>query len=62
LYEPESTRFGRSLDGCFGCIMIGKRADLVVMRLLGEPGAYRPEIRHVFVGGREVYTGQDGDP
>ncbi len=60
LFEPESTPFGRSLEGCFGSLMVGKRADIVVMGLGGERGSYKPDIRHVFTGGRKVFTA-DGE-
>ena len=56
LYEPESTPFGRTLDGCFGSLMVGKRADVTVLQLKGKPGKYRAKVKRTFVEGREVYT------
>ena len=42
------------LSGHTGTLSAGKRADIVLLKLDGEPGDYRVNVSDVFVGGRRV--------
>jgi N-acetylglucosamine-6-phosphate deacetylase len=52
--DPVSRHLGQKLDGFVGSLEVGKRADVVLLRLNGSPGQYRAAVRSVFVKGRKV--------
>ena len=54
LYEPTCRWLNQDLSGYTGSLEVGKRADVVAMRLVGSAGDYATEIEHVFVGGAKV--------
>jgi len=35
-------------------VQVGKRADVLLLRVNGEPGAYDVDVVNTFVGGRMV--------
>ena len=49
LFEPDASR---SMEECVGSLEPGKRADVVVMRVDGEPGGLAVDVEDVFIGGR----------
>ena len=60
IFDPASQRLGQDLSGFCGGVQVGKRADLAVIRLDGEPGYYDVAVTHTFVGGRLFTPNGDG--
>jgi len=54
MFDPVNRRLGQDLSAFRGGVQVGKRADLAVIRLLGEDGDYTVNVEHTFVGGRRV--------
>ena len=54
VFEPENRDPGRGQEYLTGGLEAGKQADVVLMKLCGEPGVYEAEVKRVFVGGRQV--------
>jgi len=54
IFDPPNRWLGQDLSVCTGGLQVGKRADVQVVRLIGQPGAYEIEIEQVFQGGRLV--------
>lgn len=54
IFDPPSRRLGQDISMYTGGIQVGKRADIALIRLDGEPGRYRVRVDQVFVGGRPV--------
>jgi len=51
-FDPPNQQLGQDISMCAGGIQVGKRADVAVIRLDGEPGAYDVLVDHVFVKGK----------
>jgi len=56
-YHPRDERLNQDLSGYTGGIEVGKRADVILAAVEGEPGSYRLRIRDTFVGGRRFEIG-----
>ena len=54
IFDPISRRLGQDLSAFCGGVQVGKRADLAVIRLAGEPGMVDVNVEHTFVGGRKA--------
>jgi len=54
LYEPESAVAALERQDCIGSLEIGKRADVTMLKIEGEPGAYGVDVKSVLVAGRPV--------
>lgn len=54
ILDPPNQKLGQDLSICAGGIQVGKRADVVLLRVNGEPGAYDVDVVNTFVGGRMV--------
>ena len=52
--EPASRYLGQDLSEYGGTLSLGKRADVVLLKLKGKPGNYRAGISAVFIKGRRV--------
>ena len=52
IFDPPSRMLGQDISMYTGGIQVGKRADIALLRLGGEPGAYDVDVSRVFVGGR----------
>ena len=54
IFDPPNQKLGQDLSMCAGGIQVGKRGDVALIRLEGEPGAYDVQVVNTFVGGRLV--------
>ena len=54
IFDPPNQKLGQNISRCAGGIQVGKRADVALIRIDGEPGQYDVEVAHTFVGGRMV--------
>lgn len=61
IYEPVSRRVNEPIDSYCGSLQVGKRADVVLLSLEGEPGKFKAAVHSVFVKGRRV-VGAAGSP
>ena len=51
IFDPPNQELGQDISAYTGGIQVGKRADVALIRLDGEPGAYSVKATHVFVNG-----------
>jgi len=54
IFDPPAQRLGQDISRYTGGIQVGKRADVALIRLEGEPGAYSVRAEQVFVRGRPI--------
>ena len=54
IFDPPDRWVNQDISVYTGGLQVGKRADLQVVRLIGQPGAYDIDIEQVFQGGRLV--------
>jgi N-acetylglucosamine-6-phosphate deacetylase len=54
IFDPPNQKLGQDISMCAGGIQVGKRADVALIRVDGEPGEYDVEVVNTFVGGRMV--------
>jgi N-acetylglucosamine-6-phosphate deacetylase len=54
IFDPPSRRLGQDISMYTGGIQVGKRADIALVRLHGEPGAYTLTPDHVLIKGQLV--------
>jgi N-acetylglucosamine-6-phosphate deacetylase len=54
IFDPPNQKLGQDISMCAGGIQVGKRADVALMRVDGEPGDYDVQVVNTFVGGRLV--------
>ncbi len=54
IFDPPNQKLGQDISMYSGGIQVGKRADVALIRLEGEPGAYGVRTDHVFVKGRRI--------
>ena len=52
IFDPSSRFLNQDLSTCVGGLQVGKRADIALVRIVGQPGEYEIDVEHVFVGGR----------
>ena len=52
IFDPVSRSLKQDISPYVGGLQVGKRADLALVRLVGQPGEYEIDVEHVFVGGR----------
>lgn len=55
LFRPANRRLNQDVSSYVGGLQVGKRADVALVRLVGQPGAYEVDVERVFVGGRLVF-------
>ncbi len=54
IFDPPNQKLGQDVSMCAGGIQVGKRADVVLLRVNGAQGAYDVDVVNTFVGGRQV--------
>jgi len=54
IFDPVSRYLGQRLEDFTGGLQVGKRADLVLMKISGETGSYEADVKGVFVGGERI--------
>lgn len=54
ILEPVSRHLGEKLEDYVGSLEVGKRADVVILKLNGTEGEYKAEVNSVFVKGKHV--------
>ena len=54
IFDPPNQKLGQDISMCAGGIQVGKRADVALIRVDGEPGQYDVQVVNTFVGGRLV--------
>jgi N-acetylglucosamine-6-phosphate deacetylase len=54
ILDPPNQKLGQDISMCAGGIQVGKRADVALIRVDGEPGEYDVQVVSTFVGGRLV--------
>jgi len=54
VFDPANRVLNQDLSMHTGGLQVGKRADIVLCRVMGHPGEYDLDVEHVFVGGRLV--------
>jgi N-acetylglucosamine-6-phosphate deacetylase len=54
IFDPPNQKLGQDISRCTGGIQVGKRADVLLLRVQGEPGQYDCQVVNTFVGGRLV--------
>ena len=54
ILDPANQKLGQDISMCAGAIQVGKRADVALIRVQGEPGEYDVQVQSTFVGGRLV--------
>lgn len=54
IFDPPNQKLGQDISRCAGGIQVGKRADVALIRVDGEPGQYDVGVVSTFVGGRLV--------
>jgi hypothetical protein len=54
IFDPPNQKLGQDISMCAGGIQVGKRADVALIRVDGDPGEYDVQVVNTFVGGRMV--------
>ncbi len=54
IFDPPNRKLGQDISTYTGGIQVGKRADIALIKLEGEPGTYDAKISDVLVRGRLV--------